>query len=335
MTVVVHDERLLRIACPGPVSRRTRGRYGRSPTRWSRTGALRSRGSIAVQSRRIRSARAGTGSGFQSPATSVPPRITVSPCGNRYTRSAVSSGGPMKKPVMPGLAATTTWPRNAVSAGSGTRSRAPAPVQFTTARTPRSRAAPVSERTVAVSTSPPAFLEPGLEIAEVGRHVHQRRRVTPPAGEPGWQAVPGARGGRAEVAEPVRGRPEWRRFAARRVDAGHDPHAGPGLVGEPPEHGQRAAAPPGAPRAFLDQMRSPDRASDRGCGLGRGHGRLNDGAHPGLGEADRRGEPGHARAHHQHVAVAAWHTPTVARPRLGAGSAGSEIDVAGGRPFLR
>ena len=114
------------------------------------------RGSTAAQSRRIRSATAGTGRGFQSSAVSVPPRTRMSPCGNRYTSSVVASGSPMKNSVSPGFSATTTWPRNARTPRSKASSRAPDPVQFSTAWAPCSAPAPASDRTTPASNRPPA-----------------------------------------------------------------------------------------------------------------------------------------------------------------------------------
>ena len=58
----------------------------------------------------------------------------------------------MKNSSMPGLRTTTTWPRTGTTEGSGTRSRAPTPVQFTTT----GAASDASDATGSIAMDPPA-----------------------------------------------------------------------------------------------------------------------------------------------------------------------------------
>ncbi len=66
-----------------------------------------------------------------------------------------------KNSSMPGLRTTTTWPRTGTTSGSGTRSRAPTPVQFTTTGASSDDAGDSRDRggsdvTAETSTVPPA-----------------------------------------------------------------------------------------------------------------------------------------------------------------------------------
>ena len=79
-------------------------------------------------------------------------------------------------------------------------------------------------------------LEPGPQVAEIGRHVNQRRGVTPAAAEPGRQLVWLARSVAAEFGEPVR----RGGGAAEDMDPARDPHAGRVAAG--PAASSRSAA---------------------------------------------------------------------------------------------
>ena len=63
----------------------------------------------------------------------------------------------MKKSVRPGFSAITTWPRYGTTAGSGTRSCAPIPAQFTITGAAVPAAASASDATVPIRSSPPAW----------------------------------------------------------------------------------------------------------------------------------------------------------------------------------
>ena len=62
----------------------------------------------------------------------------------------------MKNSVRPGFSATTTWPRTGVTDGSGTKSRASAPVQFTITGAVLCSTAWASEASGATVSCPPA-----------------------------------------------------------------------------------------------------------------------------------------------------------------------------------
>ena len=138
----------------------------------------------------------------------------------------------MKNSVRPGFSTMTTWPRIEVSAGSGTRSCAPLPVQFTITGAPDSAAAWPRVRTGPTWTRPPDRREPGQQVVQVGRHADDRRGVPPARCEARRQA---ARRRRPDLAE----RGKWPgpvRAAGRgagRLGPADQPDAPPALARRP------------------------------------------------------------------------------------------------------
>ena len=214
----------------------------------------------------------------------------------------------MKNSVRPGFSAITTWPRTGLTDGSGTKSRAPAPVQFTITG---AELLPdgLGQRVQRHHREPPArAAQPSGQVVQVDGHGHDRRAVPPARHEAGRQ---GRRTARPEVAqrrEPVRAGSR----GPRGLGPADQPDAGARIIGQLREHPESLGAPAGHPVAVLDQMRPPDGPGHRRRGLLRRLASLDGHGQPGFRQAHRGGQSRDARPDHQHLTRAFCHPPTVA-----------------------
>ena len=156
--------------------------------------------------------------------------------------------------------------------------------------------------------------EPGQQVVEVSGHGDHGRGEPPAAREPVRKLGILAALSLADTIGPGR----WLRRlrGAKAGDAADRPHAGGRVAGQVPQPGECHLPPPGDALVQANQMRAPDRP-----GRGRGRtprrpGRRDIDDEPGLGQADRRRQAGHAGSDHQHIDLSAAHLPTVARTAL-------------------
>ncbi|CAM5714940.1 hypothetical protein SVIOM342S_04417 [Streptomyces violaceorubidus] len=98
------------------------------------------------------SATAGSGSVDQASSSAVPPSRSRPGWGRKYVVSPEAASAETSQVWMPGFSTTTSCPRTGRTAGSGTSSRAPRPVQLTTT----GASASARSLTARSSTVPPA-----------------------------------------------------------------------------------------------------------------------------------------------------------------------------------